>query len=270
MNNGNDNNNMMFGSYNAGNKFTNTRFQKKSIQVGESYVLPIEQTKVTASQAKVKKILEETDVKAQEMIDSAENKVQIIIQTANVEATRIIEDAKKKAEQEYEQIKKQAYEEGFKKGEEDGFAKFQTDTKDGLEALETLAKSSFDAKKNIIDSASRDIVELVSVIADKVCHAKFDTKILHQITLDAIKLLNDKENITIIVSPKLIDNIQKMVPEFKNSVQNLQTLKIIEDASLSPDGVIVETLGTRLDSRISSQINEIAQKMLTGDSNGME
>ena len=259
MNNSNDNNN-----------FANRRFQKKSIQYGESYILPIEQTKVTISQAKVKKMLEETDIKAQEIIDGAENKVQIIIQTANTEAARIIEDARKKGEQEYEQIKKQGYDEGFKKGEEDGLAKFQTDAKNGLEALETLTKSSFDTKKNIIDSASRDIVELVSVIADKVCHAKFNSQVLHQITLDAIKLLNDKENITIIVSPKLIDNIQQFVPDFKDSVQNLKSLKIIEDASLSPDGVIVETPGTRLDSRISSQINELAQKLLTGGSDGME
>ena len=74
MNNSNDNNN-----------YVNRRFQKKSIQYGESYILPIEQTKVTASQAKVKKILEETDIKAQEIIDGAENKVQIIIETANKE-----------------------------------------------------------------------------------------------------------------------------------------------------------------------------------------
>ena len=255
---------------NESNSFVNKRFQKKSIQFGESYILPIEQTKVTISQAKVKKMLEETDLKAQEIIDSAENKVQIIVETANTEAARIIEDARKKAEQEYEQIKKQGYDEGFKKGEEDGLAKFQADAKNGLEALETLAKTSFDTKNNIIDSASRDIVELVSLIADKVCHAKFNSQVLHQITLDAIKLLNDKENITIIVSPKLIDNIQQLVPDFKDSVQNLKSLKIIEDASLSPDGVIVETPGTRLDSRISSQINEIAQKLLTGGSDGME
>ena len=60
-----------------------------------------------------------------------------------------------------------------------------------------------------------------------------------------------------------------MVPNFKSSVHNLQTVKILEDSSLSADGVIVESLTTRLDSRISSQIGELAQKMLTGGSDGM-
>ena len=48
------------------------------------------------------------------------------------------------------------------------------------------------------------------------------------------------------------------------------SIKIIEDNSVSPDGVIVETLSSRLDSRISTQISEIAQKMLTGTNDELE
>ena len=253
----------------SSNGNNSNRIVGKEILFGESYVLPIEQSKVTLSEAKVKKILADTDEKAQQIVDAADNKSQIIVQTANTEATRIIEEARRKAQEEYESIKNQAYQEGFKKGEEDGLEKFNNDAIDGLNALETLASATFDMKKNIIDSASRDIVELVSVIADKVCHVKFNPQVLYQITLDAVKLLNDKENITIIVSPKLIDYVQKMVPNFRSSIPNLKSLKILEDSSLSPDGVIVETPTIRLDSRISSQISELAQKMLTGGGDGM-
>lgn len=247
-----------------------SRIRSNDIQIGNSYVLPIEQTKVTAQQAKVKKIIEETDAKAQQIIDGAENKSNIIVQTANNEAQRIIEDARKKAEQEYETIKQQAYQEGFAKGEQDGFEKFQNDASEALKSLDTLATSTFDMKKNIIDSASIDILELVTAIADKVCHIKLDSKVLYQITLDAIKKLDDKENITIIVNPILVDNIRKLSENFKNEIVNLQSVKIIEDNSVSPDGVIVETLNTRLDSRISTQIAEIAEKMLTGANDELE
>ena len=231
--------------------------------MGENFVLPIEQTRVTRSQAKVQQILEETDLKAQQIISQAESKTKIIVETANNEATRIIEDSRKKAENEYEAIKQQAYEEGFKKGQEDGLEKFKQDASDGLKALETLASSSFDLKKNIIDSATRDIVELVSQISDKVCHASFNDEILRKITLDAMKHLKDKENITIIVSPKLVDNINALTGNIREEISKIKTLKIVEDSSLSPDGVIVETPQTRLDSRISAQISEITQKMLT-------
>ena len=87
---------------------------------------------------------------------------------------------------------------------------------------------------------------------------------MYRITLDAIKQLNDKESITIIVNPKLVENINKLAPNFRSEIPKLQTLKILEDNSLSADGVIVETPNTRLDSRISAQIAEITAKMLTG------
>ena len=249
---------------------SSNRIKGQEIQIGDNFVLPIEQTRITKQQAKVQKIIEETDAQAKQIIAGAENKSQVIVQTANTEAERIIEDAKKKAQKEYDVIKNQAYEEGFKKGEQDGLYKFQNDAKEGLRSLETLASSSFDLKKNIIDSASRDIVELVSVIADKVCHQKFDEDVLHKITLDAIKQLNDKESITIIVNPKLVENINNLASDFRAEIPKLQSLKILEDNSLSADGVSVETLNTRWDSRISSQIAEITQNMLTSTDDELE
>ena len=246
------------------------RIKSGEIQIGNNYVLPIEQSRVTMQQAKVKKIIEETDAKAQSIISGAESKSSVIVQNANTEALRIIEEAQKKAQQEYEAIKQQGYDEGFAKGQQDGLAKFQEDATEALKSLDTLASSSFDTKKNIIDSASIDIVELVSAIADKVCHIQFDSDVLYKITLDAIKQLNDKESITIIVNPLLVDRIASLSEKFKEEVTKLQSIKIIEDNSVSPDGVIVETSSTRLDSRISTQIAEIAQKMLTGTNDELE
>ena len=246
------------------------RIKSDDIQIGGNFVLPIEQSRVTRQQAKVQQIIDETDAKAQQIIAQADNKSQIIVQTANTEAEHIIEEARKRGNTEYETIKQQAYEEGFKKGEQDGLEKFKNDATEGLKALETLASSSFDAKKNIIDSATKDIVDLVSVIADKVCHINFNEKILHKITSDAIKLLNDKENITIIVNPQLVENINNLVPSFREEFPKIQSLKILEDNSISVDGVIVETPDKRLDARVSAQIEEIARRMLTGADNELE
>ncbi len=249
---------------------SSNRIKGQEIQMGDSFVLPIEQTRVTKQQAKVQQIIAETDAKAQQILDSAQNQSQIVLQTANTEAERIIQEARNKAQQEYESIKNQAYQEGFKQGEQDGLYKFQNDAQEGLKSLDTLASSSFDMKKNIIDSASQDIVDLVIAIADKVCHQKFDNKVLYRITLDAIKQLNDKENITIIVNPELVENINKLVPSFRGEFPTMKSLRIVEDNSLSVDGVIVETPDVRLDSRVSSQISEIAQKMLTGAGDELE
>lgn len=246
------------------------RIKSDTIQIGNNYVLPIEQSNVTAQQAKVKRIIEETGVKAQSIINGAETKSQAIMQNATNEAERMINAAKAQAQEEYNKIVEQAYQEGFAKGENDGLEKFKQDASDALKSLDVLATSSFDVKKNIIDSATLDIVDLVSAIADKVCHIKFDEEVLKRITIDSIKQLREKENITIIVNPELVDNINKIMPKIKEEIPKVESIKIIEDNAVSPDGVIVETLTSRLDSRISSQISEIAQKMLTGANDELE
>ena len=246
------------------------RIKSDTIQIGNNYVLPIEQSNVTAQQAKVKRIIEETGVKAQSIINGAETKSQAIMQNATNEAEKMIDAAKAQAQEEYNKIVEQAYQEGFAKGENDGLEKFKQDASDALKSLDVLATSSFDVKKNIIDSATLDIVDLVSAIADKVCHIKFDEEVLKRITIDSIKQLREKENITIIVNPELVDNINKSMPKIKEEIPKVESIKIIEDNAVSPDGVIVETLTSRLDSRISSQISEIAQKMLTGANDELE
>lgn len=246
------------------------RIKSDTIQIGNNYVLPIEQSNVTAQQAKMKRIIEETGVKAQSIINGAETKSQAIMQNATNEAEKMIDAAKAQAQEEYNKIVEQAYQEGFAKGENDGLEKFKQDASDALKSLDVLATSSFDVKKNIIDSATLDIVDLVSAIADKVCHIKFDEEVLKRITIDSIKQLREKENITIIVNPELVDNINKIMPKIKEEIPKVESIKIIEDNAVSPDGVIVETLTSRLDSRISSQISEIAQKMLTGANDELE
>ena len=72
------------------NNSNSNRIKGGKIQIGNSVVLPIEQSNVTLQKVKVKKMLEETDSKAKEIIDGAENKSQIIVSTANTEAERII------------------------------------------------------------------------------------------------------------------------------------------------------------------------------------
>ena len=139
---------------------------------------------------------------------------------------RIIEEARRKAQEEYDTIKNQAYQEGFAQGEQDGLNKFQNDAHQALDSLNTMASSVFDMKKNIIDSATLDIIELVSAIADKVCHVRFDEEVLKNITIDAIKQLNEKENITIIVNPELVDNINNLVPDFREEIPKLETIKL--------------------------------------------
>ncbi len=92
--------------------------------------------------------------------------------------------------------------------------------------------------------------------------AELDDNIIKELTLQAINSLKDKEDITIIVHPEMAQKIYAISDELREKIPQLSSIKIVEDASVSPDGTIVESPMSRVDSRVTSQIGEIAQRLM--------
>ena len=243
------------------NRIPNNRICGVNVQMGNEYLLPIEQTKVTQQQAKVQAIIAQTEQRQKNMMAETEKKTQEMLDAAEVRVNHIIEDGRKKAQEEYDAIKQEGYEAGFAEGLKAGQEKFENDAEEALKSLETLAASSFEMKHDIIKSAEKDIVELINAIALKVCGKSVDDNLLYKITAETIMQLPDKESITLIVNPKLIGRVSSFSERFKYEIPNLKSIKILEDPALSEDGTIVETLTTRVDARISTKIGEIVQKL---------
>lgn len=262
-----------------------SRINNKNVKIGNNYVLPLENSSISKYEARVESILNEVEeskkrlladaqveadnikMRAELLIKEAETKAQQIIQNAKDESVKIIKQAEDKQLEikgQTDEISKQAYDEGFTKGQEDGLQKFRDDSINSIKALETLSSSSFDIKHNIVKSADMDIIELVIAIARKITTINFDENMLKEITISAINQLKDKEEVTIIVNPQLVQYIVNLSEEFKNEISQLKHIKIIEDSSLSVDGTIVSTPLSRIDSRISSQIDEIASRLKNG------
>lgn len=226
--------------------------------LGGSFEVPIEQS------AHNKKIQEALD-KEKEIISRAESSATQIIEEAKKQAEELIETAKNNALTQVDEITQQAHQEGFDAGFQEGFEKITEEMQEQVISVNNFAQSTFDIKNNIIKSAHKDIIQLVIEIARKVCSKAFelDENILKEITQNAIQSLKEKENITIIVNPEMAEKIYAISEDLKASIPQLESIKIIEDNSVSPDGTIVESPLSRIDSRITSQINEIAEKLMT-------
>lgn len=234
-----------------------TRIKSDNIQLGGSFVVPIEQS------AHNKKIQEALD-KEKEILNRAEISASEIIANAQKQAEELIEIAKNEALTKVDEITQQAHQEGFDAGFQEGYEKITEDMQEQVISVNNFAQSTFDIKTNIVKSAHKDIITLVIEIAQKVCSKSFelDENILKEITLNAIQSLKEKENITIIVNPEMAEKIYSISEELKEKIPQLESIKIIEDNSVSPDGTIVESPLSRVDSRIKSQINEIAEKLM--------
>ena len=248
----------------------NNRIESIRIKYGDSYIIPTGDNYINEQKNKIQRLLDEATAKAQVIINNAESQARAIINKANTDAETVIQKSKTKASQDSEIVKKQAYDEGFRLGKKEGREQFTKDSLEALKALDIFTSKSCEIKQNIINSAARDIVELINTIAGKVCHQSFDEDVLYNITMDAISLLNDKECITLIVNPCLVDAVTEQIPNFRSEIQKIETIKVLEDNSLSADGVIVETPAYRNDGRVSEQIAEINQQMFKGADDGME
>lgn len=234
-----------------------TRIKSDNVQLGSSFVVPIEQSHHS------KKIQEALE-KEKEIIANAEGEARRIIERAQQQGQQIIDDSKTQAISEVDAINQKAHEEGFEAGRQEGLEDITNELQDKILAVNDFAQSNFDIKKNIIKSAHLDIINLVVEIAQKVCSKSLELNdnILKEITINAIQALKDKEEITIIVNPGMAEKIYAISDELKEQIPQLSSIKIIEDQSVSLDGTIVESPLSRVDSRVKSQINEIAEKLM--------
>lgn len=248
-----------------------TRIKSDNVQIGSSYVLPIEnpykeeearlKRMILAAQKEKDRLIQEGVAKAKELVDEAKE----IITQAQQQATQIVETATNEANAQSTEIKETAQKEGYDAGYKQGYDDGTKSLEEKVLAVDTFAQSQFDLKHNIIKSAQLDIVELIIAIARKVCQKSLesDINVLKDMTIEAIKQLKDKENITITINPELAEKIYSISEDLKEAIPKLQNIKVIEDDNVSADGTIVETLLSRVDNRLKIQIDQIAERFLT-------
>lgn len=235
-----------------------SRIDSGKVNFGASYVLPTSDDQLRAQElVSAKKV-------AQELILKAQKQAQAIIEEAKQNAQKHIDEAVAQANEKVAEITQEARENGHKIGYDEGREAIKNDLIGQIENLDKFVKSEFEVKKRIIKSAHNDIVNLVILIAEKVCQKKLkvDREILYNITKRAINELKDKESVTIFVNPNMAKKIYSISESLQKDILTLQSIKIVEDSSVSEDGTIVESISTRIDNRVSSQIDEIAQKLL--------
>ena len=234
-----------------------TRIKSGNVQLGESFIVPIDQdshnTKIQESLQKQREIIEQGERQARQLLEQAQE-----------DAKKIIEEATAQANSNVDEITQKAHDEGFEAGRLEGLENITQELSDKIVNVDNFAQSVFAIKNNIVKSAHLDIVTLIIEIARKVCSKslELDDKILTEITETAIKSLKDKEEITIIVNPLMAEKIYAISDELKERISQLESIKIVEDNSVSPEGTVVESPLSRVDCRIKSQIDEIANKLM--------
>lgn len=235
-----------------------SRIDSEKVNLGSSFVLT-----TSDEQFKAQEILNAKNIAAQ-ITEKAHQQAQNIIEEAKAAAQKYKDESLTRVNEEVDSIREEARQSGYQQGYDEGKSAIYNDLASQIENVEKFTASEFEIKKRIIKSAHSDIVNLVTAISEKICKKALDldSGVLYNITKAAINELKEKESVNIIVNPSMASKIYEISENLKKDILSLQTIKIIEDSSVSEDGTIVESISSRVDNRVSSQIDEITQKLL--------
>lgn len=272
-----------------------SRIKSDKINFGSSIVVnfPVEKETVEQSNEETdfpripsltQQALDEANNEARSIISAANLRAQEItknaqdaLEEANLEAQKILEQAKQKAleieqsaQEEIEALKLSASQEGAKEGYEagytDGKANIEQEMKQKIQDLDDAAQSAYELRQKILTASKREIVELVLLIAKKICINSIDADSIAKVVNNSIALLSDKDNIEIILSEKYA-NLFNEILNGENTqdidIDKLRNIKLTYNSKINDDTIIVQTPKERLDLGFSSQIDEIARSFIS-------
>lgn len=231
-----------------------SRIESNSVQLGDSYTL--------GSNSKRQAEAENAE------LERSRAQIQSLIVSAQAEAERIISEAHLQAQEILQSAQANGYESGMKSGYEagysDAFNQLMSECSSKVKNLDNLAEYGNEIKKELIQSAEKDIIELVIMISEKLVRGKLEInpEIIGNIVKSAISELKEKDTVKVLVHPSFSQGLCKISEHIKQEINGLNNIKIIEDKTVSPDGAIVESLETRIDARLSSQIAELTRVLL--------
>lgn len=196
------------------------------------------------------------------------NKIKETLSVAKQQAQEIIQNAQKEAEA----IKQQAHSQGFQDGQnegrqqgyQDGFNQATNDFIEKAISLDRLINSILNAKYSIYHSGENELLEFVILVAQKLAHTqiKFDKDAIKNIIIDAASEIKEKETLKVMIHPSLAKKIYSISDEIKAAIYGLKNIRIIEDKTISDDGVIIESPDSRVDARLSTQVSLLLEKLM--------
>lgn len=197
---------------------------------------------------------------------------------ATAQAQQILSEAKTQAET----LKKNAtaqgkaagLEQGRKEGRDQAFAEARNQALSEqkaklIETFNTFAKitKEVDARLQAIQLEARsELVPLALAIARRVAHlsAEHDVSVVQANVNEAIRLVMNKASIRIAIHPTQRQSVDALLPQLKLQWPTMQTVELIEDASLSTGGCKVFSAGGVIDADLQTQIERIAKELACG------
>ncbi len=212
-----------------------------------------------AEDAAFAEVKRQTDAAAVVKAD-AQTEADNIIARAKAEAAQIVSDA----EAERDRLRNEAETSGYDKGHQEGYEKGVAEVERLIDRMHTILEQVMKRREEILADTESQIVELVILMARKVIKILSENQknVVMANTLAALKKVKTRGEVTLRVNLEDVKLTSGHAQEFIEHVENIKGITVLEDSTVERGGCIVETDFGAIDARISSQLQELENKIL--------
>jgi|GEM_PF-679283 flagellar assembly protein FliH len=215
-------------------------------------------------------ILKEAEKNAFERVKKSMEEKEESVNLQSSEAERILSEAKeqealllKQAGEEAERIKGLSRKEAYEAGRDEGFKEGGEEVKNAVERLHSIIGATIKEREKILVNSERQIINLVLTMVKKIVKKMTDedNKIVINNVREALTLVRGAMSVFIHVNREDFEFVSRHKAELIKMIEGMPEVKIIEDPAVDRGGVYIETDIGEIDAKISTQLEEIENKI---------
>ena len=229
------------------------------------------QEMLEAANAEAESIRKDAEKAAFEEVKRKTDQAQVIRQQAQDEATEILASAHKEADEivatakaELEAQRKAGYDDGFKNGQEAGFKEGNLEAQRLTDRLHMIIERVMDKRQEILAETEQQIVDLVLMMTRKIVKVISENQrnIVVSNVVQALRKVKGRGDVIIHVNLADVAMTTQHIKDFLSAAENVKNITVVEDSTVDRGGCVIETDFGAIDAKISSQLNEIEQRIL--------
>jgi flagellar assembly protein FliH len=172
---------------------------------------------------------------------------------------RKAEDMIQQAQERIALLEQEAYEKGFEQGERDGRDLGEKKAGKLLNHFENLLLELANMKKALLEQYEKEILELVFAIAKKIIHQKIENEehVIEHSVMRALTMATDKSQVDLRINPDDLETIERLKPELVVRFNEIKSIVVTSDPSVTRGGCLVETPYGDVDASIEIQLEKI-------------
>ncbi len=226
---------------------------------------------IDSAKKEADRIIEEARQSAFDEIKKGKNESQKIRQEAEDEAGVTLKNALdkqdamiKEAEDKVDLIEKNALERGYKEGSEKGYESGREEVERLIQKVHSVLSTAIEKRNHIIEESETQLINLVLLISQKVIKVISENQknVVINNVIQALRKLKTRGEVVVRVNLEDVKLTTEHIKDFMRMVDNIRSITVLEDSTVDRGGCIIETDFGEIDARISSQLNEIREKIL--------